>query len=317
MFTLYKINLSNLFLLLSIIFLCQKAFARTPIYPPEVCGDICYGGMVPNQDCECVESKMCIALACPEGEKRDFSSCGCVPYGNPVVKPSFCYIASCYSGFEVRGTCECQAKLLPVCLMLCPEGENILPGTCDCSSRKCHIQSCVEGFTLTKNCECQRLSQFPSNCPITKCDDRYELNEKNCSCDIPMVPMCRKLCKPGLTLFPPCSCEFAPKCPIQKCRRPYRLNKKNCKCVRRKPNRCSIRSCRNGYKLNKENCECLLNPYPTCKRACGLDEQLYGPCICGPRVKCPIGRCLSRYILDERSCQCVLRNELDIEYPLR
>ena len=396
---------------------CSK-MESSDIYPPDCCGDICKDGQVPDSNCNCVESRMCIALACPEGQKRDFSTCQCKrtlpnPQNpNNTQKPTFCQIESCHRGYEVRNSCECQAKLLPTCLKLCPNGESVIPGTCECSARKCQIKSCIDGYCLSDDCKCVSDFKYPrydlpnlpkpnpkpqpipvpdvdvgsgpmpepvpkpdvdvgsgpmpepvpkphintdedmnpnrpaiplpnldedlppmptpstlpeleiqpqplpkpsselpepkptSQCGISMCHNRYELDKKECSCVIPPQPICKKACLNGLTLFPPCECALAPKCSIDSCKKGFKLNLKSCECEKELISKCLIRGCKNGFRLNSNNCECEMYPYPTCRRTCGFNQQLFGPCSCQPKIECAIASCQSNCYFNRNKCMC-------------
>ena len=229
---------------------------------PVICSKPCQEGYLVNSECSCSEGKVCIALACPPGQRRDFRDCACkdkdsiLPY-KPIIckntscppnqilnsecqcvpKASQCLIRQCHPRFKLTSSCSCERRRGAICRKGCPKGMTIyaIPGrvNCKCEPRvKCPIRKCARGAELI-NCRC--VTPSSQQCPIRKCRNMFVLDRSRCRCRVEPLPSCKKGCGPGRMIKPgTCRCVRKPRCPIRICKSGYKLNRKKCQCEKRK-----------------------------------------------------------------------------------
>jgi hypothetical protein len=257
---------SHTFIILSL----SLFLSFTECLDPVICSQKCPDGYLVNPDCSCTEGRMCIALACPEGQRRDFRDCGCkdqdsILPNQPIVcentrcKPGYkispqcecvrdqnivypeppaqCLIDECHHHFHLNSKCQCKRNRGATCRKGCPKGMTIyaIPGiiNCNCEPRvRCPIDSCARNAELI---DCKCVPRKPSKCGIRKCKRMFELDRKKCRCRVIPSRTCRKRCPPGKMIKPGtfCDCVRRPRCEIQKCRSKFRLDLRNCKCIKR------------------------------------------------------------------------------------
>lgn len=283
--------------------------------PPFICRRACPKGFILTPDCKCVpDQKVCIALACPEGQRRNPKTCQC----EPIKKhpPKNCRIKQCLKGYKISSSCTCVRAIPgPYCFVGCKKGEMQVPGTCDCVPyRKCKIKTCRTPAILNKQCKCEMPQdycdikcpkgtkfQFPcqcvpiKSCSISKCDHRYRLDPQSCKCKVKPGPICKIGCPPGMRVFPGrCRCVYPPKCSIQACKKGFNLHFDKCKCSKAPiilPPKCNISSCDHRYSLNRKKCRCEVKSGPVCEIYCPPGMRVFpGRCKCVYPPKCAISK---------------------------
>lgn len=292
--------------------LCRKGFTVYPgtcsCVPERTCHiKNCENPAMLNDSCMCEFPEGHCDIECPEGTKKK-SPCECIPDEEiDTDDGGSCYIKKCKKGMELNAqSCECEEKIGPVCLIMCPPGQRVYPGFCQCVEEyDCEIQSCKYPAILDDFCECAPSSEISSeespdpgsestteseevetnpDCFISECADSFRLNSEGCQCEPQTGFNCEKSCDPDFEI----------------------LDAKNCECVEN--DQCFVKSCRNPFFLN-DLCECE-PPQDYCDVECPPRTKFEFPCQCVPSFdndfaqKCLISKCKKQFQLDEENCEC-------------
>lgn len=262
-----------------------------------------------------------------------------------------CGIHSCEIGYRFdEGSCQCVSQLRNFCRKNCPFNM-YLNNKCKCMRQKpCGLNLCLSGYNLNPNsCMCE-LEGEQLNCSIQSCHDGFELSQFSCKCEQSNLFTCRRLCAPGLTVYPgACQCVPERQCHIKSCSEPAIINnfcecelpqdycdiqcpegtefEFPCQCVPVKPNpspiiappepdnQCKIESCREGFEMDYEFCECVEKQEPVCEIGCPFGMVVYpGNCECVNEYDCAIQTCSNPANLNVDACECEMPQDYcDIE----
>ena len=271
------------YIILTITFLISFPYTISCARDPVVCKKPCPEGFHVNEDCSCTEGKFCIQVVCdPLGYIRDYRNCGCIPPEELLpYKPIVCPNANCPRGVKILPNCKCDFPFPPDF----PDKPIPLP----------------------------ILPPIMNECPIEKCDERFQLDYRKCDCVPWKGGICKIGCLGGRRVYAMpgiinCKCTFPPKCRIKSCKNNAKLV--NCKCVK-KSNQCDIRKYKKMFEIDYNRYICKLEYKPIFKRKFKKGRMMKpGTYKYKRRSKCPIGSCKKGYRLKKRrsrKCRCVKR----------
>jgi hypothetical protein len=281
-------------------------FIKTPItLPPIMCPLLCLKDRPINQNCTCIEDKFCIAFACPSMDKRHYHrNCQCFLKDEFLQnKPIIYESIECEPWEEMNSKCKCEAEKI-----LRPMSED--------------------------------LTVIPQKCPISKCDNRFQLDKKSCSCRKWKGGICFIGCPEGQRVFAMpnrvnCECTYPPQCPITQCEDGYSLIHYECKEHIISDVKfiesgvvsldsplddsvvpiCGIKQCNKMYELFKQSCECRLENLSSCEEGCPVWKMIKpGTCRCVKKPYCQIKSCRKGFRLNKKKCSCNKRRKRKREY---